>query len=282
MFAHDEAVAHEALRHLEDWAESCEPRHPSESVRSALDSCRGTVIEPFRLSPRVKDVVVVLLRAAFSRRHLVTRFRIVSEECLGDLGGAVFTNNLQHYYVERFALGARRRDPSNGWMIAPLSGRQLFLGTPASRIRGAISLKDSGVSIRIEGIGSGFHRVFVEGKALAGGMFGISHVARSTIIEPARSEAALQLLALCSNDSTLRVVPADEAAGLRAFFKLRPPGEDGETVLPSMVALNVCDYSGWLSAGGAQARFTPGPKVLLQEGFPVPMPWIPAALKEFS
>lgn len=282
MFATDEAAAREALRQLRDWADACGPRHPAESVRGALDCCLGTVIEPFHLSSRVKEVVVVLMRAAFSRRHLVTRFRVVSEECLGTRAGAVFTNNLEHYYVERFALGKRRTDPAKGWAVAPLSGRHLFLGTPASRIRGSVSLDEKGVSIRVEGIGSGEYKVSVGGQMLSREKFGVTCSPGSTTIRPPQSETTLRLLAFCSNESILSLLPKGAAGGPRAFFKLQPPAEDGETLLPSIVALDPSSYSEWLSVKGADGRCRSDPKLLLREGFPIALPWISAALKEFS
>ncbi len=96
---------------------------------SAISRCRGTPIEPFRLAEDEMRAAVALARVAFSSTQKQTHFRIVGRDTIGNSGGCVLTDKLDHYYVERFALGRIREAPGNTWMFAPSEEPSLIFST---------------------------------------------------------------------------------------------------------------------------------------------------------
>ena len=104
---------------LQEWVERLGPLRSQAEIAAALTTIQGTELEPFTLTGRERDLASLFLRAAFSSCLGVSRVRVVSLETLSNQGGAVITNNLRSYYVERFALGHHRRSPKAGWVVAP-------------------------------------------------------------------------------------------------------------------------------------------------------------------
>ena len=74
-------------------------------VYNFLQNKRGTSIEPFSLDGVHLDVATLVLR--FALAHQVTRFRIVGQDTLGNMGGLIVTSNLKGFYQERFALSKK-------------------------------------------------------------------------------------------------------------------------------------------------------------------------------
>ena len=109
----------ELSKTLIEWVESLDPCYSPTEVAKALQSCHGTEIEPFCLNQEDLEISILLVRAAFSKVYSQSRFRIVSRETLGSEGGCVLTNNLRHFYLERFALGRHRSTPQRYWSFIP-------------------------------------------------------------------------------------------------------------------------------------------------------------------
>jgi hypothetical protein len=101
----DLALRRALLSALEVWVESLEPLHETEAVMNVLRRESGTQLEPFSLEQEHERVAALLVRAAFSRKVDLYRFRMVSQLSLGNQGGLVLTRQLNHFYAERFACG---------------------------------------------------------------------------------------------------------------------------------------------------------------------------------
>jgi hypothetical protein len=104
-----------------EWVEEALPDYSTEDICEVISNEKGTVLEPFDLTSADIELASMLMRMAFSRVYLQTRFRIVSRETIGSDGGLVITNNLNSYYVERFAHGTNRTVPTDAWTFSPAS-----------------------------------------------------------------------------------------------------------------------------------------------------------------
>jgi hypothetical protein len=102
-----------------EWVEEAIPDYSLEQICEAISKEQGTVLEPFKLTPADLELAAMLMQMAFSKIYQQTRFRVVSRETIGSQGGLVVTNNLNSYYVERYARGRNRSEPSNAWTFAP-------------------------------------------------------------------------------------------------------------------------------------------------------------------
>ena len=119
-FYHPEKTLRAKLRQMiDEWIDELEPAYDESDIRSLIAEEQGTPLEPFVLSEADLDMAVVLARAAFSKRLRQTRFRIVSSDTIGFKGGLVITNNLNHYYAERYVFGKYRRNPTAGVSFFP-------------------------------------------------------------------------------------------------------------------------------------------------------------------
>ncbi len=107
------------MQQVEVWVSSLAPRHSAPDLLALLGACKGTVLEPFHLNDDEAGIAALLGQIAFSKEFDQTRLRVVSTQTLGSKGGCVLTNNLQHFYVERFALGKRRRVAQEFWRYVP-------------------------------------------------------------------------------------------------------------------------------------------------------------------
>ena len=107
------------MQQVDAWVSSLAPRHSTPDLLALLGACKGTVLEPFHINDGEAGIAALLGQIAFSKEFDQTRLRVVSTQTLGDKGGCVLTNNLQHFYVERFALGKRRRVAQKFWRYVP-------------------------------------------------------------------------------------------------------------------------------------------------------------------
>lgn len=147
---HPERRVRLAIRQaLHRWVEEADPRFAAVRIDGVLRAQRGTAIEPFVLNRRDRWTAALLARVAFSRRDAQTRFRVVGRETIGSGGGAMMTNHLRSYYIERYAFGRRRSTPEHAGFVAPAempSGQWM-----ASRRRpGAEAVVgDEGIELRV-------------------------------------------------------------------------------------------------------------------------------------
>jgi hypothetical protein len=134
-----------------EWVDNAIPDYSSEQICEVISQERGTILEPFELSPSDVELAAMLMKMAFSKIYRQTRFRIVSRETIGSCGGLVFTNNLKSYYVERYARGINRSDPLNAWTFAPANEptpREVAkLARP--KIDAKLKFSDNGIFIEI-------------------------------------------------------------------------------------------------------------------------------------
>jgi hypothetical protein len=119
-FYHPEtAVRDRLLKVVDQWVDSLEPRYSETQIRGIISNEGGTPLEPFVLDKADVDMAVRMAMAAFSKKVSENRFRIVSRDTIGFKGGLVITNNLKHYYAERYMRGNRRRNPKSGISFFP-------------------------------------------------------------------------------------------------------------------------------------------------------------------
>ena len=132
---------------LDDFLAECRAPEQTAALEEWIDSEKGTILEPFRLSKEDRACVLYLLRVAFSARYARTRFRVVSRDNLSDQGGLVFTSNFRAYFETR-----AWKDPyayrSMAWRMVPRSVR-----VPSSEeklfLTGDIVPDDAGFAIRV-------------------------------------------------------------------------------------------------------------------------------------
>ena len=154
-FSHpDTALRERLLVVIGDWIEAGQPRHSAEAVSVHLTSYTGTPLEPFFLSDKRLKAAVCMARIAFSERFGQHRLRIVSQETLGSDGGVVLTDNLQGYYVERYAYGQNRNLSEKTWFIASAEMERSMVGNghrvpEASVFSSTCRISDSGYLLEI-------------------------------------------------------------------------------------------------------------------------------------
>lgn len=116
---------------LETWLKTLDTSFSPEDVSYILENVHGTNLEPFYLDEKNKKVANFLVRLAFSKTVNLNRFRIVSQDSVGNSGGLVFLRNGKHFYSERFAYGENRLEKSNLKFYSPstkpiVPGRELL------------------------------------------------------------------------------------------------------------------------------------------------------------
>ena len=116
---------------LENWLATLGTNFSSEDVSRIFNEVEGTELEPFFLDEKNGQVANFLVRLAFSEAVNLKRFRIVSQDSVGNSGGLVFLGNGKHFYSERFAYGKNRLEKSNLKFYSPnakpiIPGRELL------------------------------------------------------------------------------------------------------------------------------------------------------------
>jgi len=261
------------------WVATLIPRFQSTEIIDALRACGGTTLEPFTLGDDDEEIATMLLRIAFSDAFGQTRFRIVSRETLGSDGGCVMTNNLEHYYVERYARGKRRKTPSAYWSFSP---RNLpikainALGASAreaSRLMNSLQVSlvadDSGFRVQLKNVDLSTLQ-WPETARLAGSLqkhsvIGASRetldaiglrvqVGKGTLsLLPGSPEATMRMTAHMLSESLLVLEPGAENEGrFKVYVRLAPPS-DGEQPLKALVAVTNGFFKEWLDLDTEQA-----------------------------
>lgn len=104
---------------LDAWLETNSSPLADDEIEAILLNQKGTFLEPFRLEGTPKRTAQFLARLAFTEAASATRFRIVSQDSIGNLGGVVITRNKNTFYSERYEYGKNRLKNSDMCFFAP-------------------------------------------------------------------------------------------------------------------------------------------------------------------
>ena len=104
---------------LDAWLETQSSTFTYEEIEAILSDQKGTFLEPFRLEGAAKRTALFLSRLAFAEASPASRFRIVSQDSIGNTGGLVITSNKNAFYSERYELGKNRLKKSDLRFFAP-------------------------------------------------------------------------------------------------------------------------------------------------------------------
>jgi hypothetical protein len=282
-----------------EWIRTLRPRLSEEDVEGAIVRQPGTAIEPFSLAGDDLRLATIAVRAAFSRKGAQKRFRVVGAQTLGTHGGLVLTDNLRGYYVERFALAARRRTPWHYWFIAPAWRRADaagWSGIPGlggeRRMRAVCTLDDRGWTVVLPPMagceqadaGTPRSKPWLTGRVLGSKTtihsLGVRVVVEkaSVRLEASTPEVLLRIgtlarrrpwVVLERSDGRSPSTTAEEKIYLRLL-----PLEQERIVLPTAVAV-VSSAAGWLSFGRELAPSLPfADQVAVARHYPVPGGWV--------
>jgi hypothetical protein len=269
----------ELKRVIVEWVDSLRPRYAEHDVVAALRECTGTVLEPFSLTEEDEEIASILLRVAFSEAVDKTRFRIVSRDTLGISGGCVVTKNLNHYYVERYARGYRRKPQTGYWSFAPRNvpvGAVESIGQSARNVsklattlRATIKGNDSGYSVDIKGVNLESlrwpetarlasqlqkHSVLGEGKESLDAIGLRAQVGKGGIsLIPASPEATMRLTAHLLSESLVVLDPGAANEGrYKIYLRLALPDEE-EKQLKTLVSVTTGYFQEWVNIEIEQA-----------------------------
>lgn len=104
---------------LDGWLETRSPTIAYDDLCAILSEQAGTFLEPFRLGGGAKRQAIFLSRLALAEASSGSRFRIVSQDTIGNSGGLVITKNKNAFYSERYVLGKNRLVKSGIRFFAP-------------------------------------------------------------------------------------------------------------------------------------------------------------------
>lgn len=261
-YHHPDPALREGLRaRIDALIEACRPRYDAATVGAALRDQRGTVLEPFDLDETDLAIAVAIGRLGFSDRIGLTRLRVVSRETLGTAGGFVLTDNLRGYYVERYALGRHRHEPSTGWFVAPAVIPRAARGTSdIGRGRATLILDAAGLRLRVPWPGDDaslpalaravqLHSAVVgSGQTFIALGLRVDGVPGGLEVRAGSPEAIMRLTALCARGAVLAL---DSAPRLperpRAFVRLAEP-EERPVALPTVATVTATAPYAWVNA----------------------------------
>ena len=104
---------------LDAWLEAQSPAINHDELDAILSHHKGTFLEPFRLEAGAKRTAIFLSRLALADASSASRFRVVSQDSIGNSGGLVITSNKNAFYSERYELGKNRLKKSDLRFFAP-------------------------------------------------------------------------------------------------------------------------------------------------------------------
>ena len=104
---------------LDGWLETRSPAIAHDAIDAILSEQKGTFLEPFRLEGGAKRSALFLSRLALADASSGSRFRIVSQDTIGNAGGLVITKNNNAFYSERYEHGKNRLIKSGIRFFAP-------------------------------------------------------------------------------------------------------------------------------------------------------------------
>ena len=234
-------------------------------VEGAIESIRGSVLEPFILQPRSRDVVVMLVRAAFSHELGITRFRVAPDcDRIGE-GGAVITNNLRWYFVERSLFGRPTTPPASGWalmlgLVPTLDPCWDF----AESARVVVDDQGTRIGIKWPGPSDGIaldeclRRSCIPSTGRSFAQLGLRVAIKDGMltITPGSSEATVRLLALCGRSEVVHIWRPQASSALpegRTMVKLLYPSVGDGVAVPLLHTV----ADGW-SQSWLQTSVPPG------------------------
>jgi len=115
----DKSFRAQLWNNLDKWLIDQSPIFDDAEAASIIDAQRGTFLEPFRLENGAKKVGIFLTRLALSKKVSTSRFRLVSEDTIGNSGGLIITRQLRNFYSERYVHGKNRLVTSDIHFFAP-------------------------------------------------------------------------------------------------------------------------------------------------------------------
>ena len=98
---------------LDAWLDKQSSTLTHDEIEAILSNQKGTFLEPFRLEGAARRTALFLSRLAFAETSSASRFRIVSQDSIGNTGGLVITSNKNAFYSERYELGKNRLKKSD-------------------------------------------------------------------------------------------------------------------------------------------------------------------------
>ena len=104
---------------LESWLNGLGAQFSEDEVEGIFEEVRGTELEPFYLKDEHRRIANFLVRVAFTPSVNLQRFRIASQDTIGNAGGLVLLSNRKYFFSERFAFGKNRLERSNLKFYAP-------------------------------------------------------------------------------------------------------------------------------------------------------------------
>jgi hypothetical protein len=104
---------------LDQWLEDQDSALDADEVHRVIAEEKGTDLEPFNLTGEALRTGVFLTRLALASNSVASRFRLVSEDTIGNRGGLVITRSGNSFYSERFALGKNRLIRTKTLFFAP-------------------------------------------------------------------------------------------------------------------------------------------------------------------
>lgn len=136
---------------LESWLNGLGAQFSEDEVEGIFEEVRGTDLEPFYLKDEHRRIANFLVRVAFTPSVDLQRFRIASQDTIGNAGGLVLLSNRKYFFSERFAFGKNRLERSNLKFYAPntvpiLPGKDRLIGQPHA----CMSASDNGLEISID------------------------------------------------------------------------------------------------------------------------------------
>jgi hypothetical protein len=266
-FYHPVSDDRAALRKLLDhWLGRLGHVRAPDEIRHVIASAKGTVIEPFALTEADLDCAVFLAQAAFSKLGAQNRLRILSRDTMGCEGGLVLTQNLNSYYVERYAHAKRLPQPNSGWAFVPSmvpdntapchqftsaflysedQGFRIVVAMPEAKTNAAQIARQYQEHGSIEGVSQSLAQLGLRVECNKGAVHLLS----------GSPESMIRIMAHMASEKTLTLTGYKGDGGLPSvMISLRMPEED-LVKLPAVVSMSP-GYASWM---------------LLKVPFPIPL-----------
>ncbi len=275
----DKSFRVQLMDSIRSWVDTLDPVYTEDQIQTVINNCTGTILEPFLLNNQDIEISTILIRMAFSKAFNQTRFRLVSRETLGSEGGCVLTNNLKHYYVERFELGHHKKSPANSWSFVPnnfpdnlmekLRPMLVNASKQSNSLDAEISVDDSGYKIMLQGIDLNNLR-WPDTSGLAGDLQKNSTVGdkkesllslgirveifeNELKIQTASPESMMRFTAYLLDGTLLVLDPGEQVEGrFKIHLPISLPEDDKLSIKPTVTVTNN-PFSEWLNVSPGHA-----------------------------
>jgi hypothetical protein len=215
----------------------------------------GTPVEPFCLDGIHLNAAALVLRLALA--HRVSRFRIVSQETIGNRGGLVVTCNLKGYYTERYVLGKRTGGaPLMDRFAAPAMMRQSLGDMLGQKPRVKCRVDDEGYYLEMGNPGwqdtdrasselgylQANSEVYGKEKLLDRLGMKFTYRLKNICLRPTSPESMIQFTALMYQGAILRLAFTDQTL----FVRLAPQ-VDSSTPLSAVITQRSRAMDDWIA-----------------------------------